>query len=113
MPEHGDLDLPGDHAFLHHDPLVVLEGGRQPHAELVDVGGLRLLVYRTEGPLLSSVGQRIDHVAFACANLYDALAYFKERSVHVVSGPAVAQGILSAIIAGPDQIAIELVEVPR
>ena len=82
---------------------------RMPEA-LIEVGGLPLLVYRTEGPLLSSIGQRMDHLAFACVNLQEALAFLQARGVAVLSGPETNSGIRSAMIAGPDQMPIELLE---
>jgi len=82
---------------------------RLPEA-LIDVGGLPLLVYRAEGPLLSSIGQRIDHLAFLCADLRAALASLKASGVVVIAGPSTSEGIRSAMIAGPDQLPIELLE---
>ena len=82
---------------------------RLPEA-LVHFGGMALLVYRTEPPLLSSVGQQIDHLAFACDDLLAALAYLKAKNVVPLTGPIETNGIRTAMVVGPDQIAIELVE---
>jgi hypothetical protein len=85
---------------------------RMPEA-LLHIGGMPLLVYRTEPPLLSSIGQQIDHLAFSCDDLHDTLAYLRTKSVVMLSGPAETNGALAAMILGPDQIAIELVETKR
>jgi hypothetical protein len=85
---------------------------RLPEA-LVHFGGMALLVYRTEPPLLSSVGQQIDHVAFSCDDLPAALAYLKAKNVVPSTGPIEINGVNTAMIVGPDQIAIELVETTR
>jgi hypothetical protein len=77
---------------------------------LVDLGGLRALVYRTAGVLVSSIGQRVDHVAFSCADLGGTLAYLRSKGVAVISGPNEDNGIRTAMIVGPDRIAIELVQ---
>jgi hypothetical protein len=91
------------------EPALPAPEHRMPEA-LIAVGGLPLLVYRTEGPLLSSIGQRIDHLAFVCADLPVTLALLEARGVAVISGPKTSEGIRSAMIAGPDQIPIELLE---
>jgi hypothetical protein len=83
---------------------------RMPEA-LVHIGGMALLVYRTEPPLVSSVGQQIDHLAFVCDDLQRAVVYLKTRNVVVLSEPADAMGVRAAMIVGPDQIAIELLEI--
>lgn len=85
---------------------------RMPEA-LVHVGGLPLLVYRTDGPLLPSLGQRIDHLAFSCDDLHAVLEQLMARGVRVLRGPEENGGVRTAMIAGPDQIAIELVELDR
>jgi hypothetical protein len=85
---------------------------RMPEA-LVHIGGMPLLVYRTEPPLLSSVGQQIDHLAFSCDDLQEMLAYLETKSVVAFHGPVDNGGTLAAMIVGPDQIAIELVETKR
>lgn len=92
-----------------HEPDLPPPEQRMPEA-LIAVGGLPLLVYRAEGPLLSSIGQRVDHLAFALKDLIGALAFLKGRGVAVLSGPVTVEGVRSAMIAGPDQIPIELLE---
>ena len=80
---------------------------------LVHLGGLPLLIYPTEGPLLSSIGQRIDHLAFACADLSGALAYLNSKNVELLSDVTDVEGVRTAMIVGPDQMPIELVESKR
>jgi hypothetical protein len=65
------------------------------------------------GPLVSSRGHVIDHIAFAVADLDDALRRLRGQNVPVIEKPhrfgKSAQK--AAMIEGPDKIAIELVEV--
>jgi hypothetical protein len=82
---------------------------RMPEA-LVWLGATGLLIYRTEPPLLSTRGQRIDHVAIACTDLDAALADLGRRGAAVLAGPAVVGDLRSAMIEGPDHIALELVQ---
>ena len=93
------------------DPLPPPEH-RMPGA-LVHIGGLPLLIYPTEGPLLSSIGQRIEHLAFACADLEGALAYLNSKNVELLSDVTDTAGVRTAMIVGPDQMPIELVESKR
>jgi hypothetical protein len=81
---------------------------RIPEA-LVWIGDLGLLIYRTDPPLLSSRGQTADHVAFATPDIETALAEL--RAGVAVTSPIAHDGDLrSAMIEGPDRLAIELVE---
>jgi catechol 2,3-dioxygenase-like lactoylglutathione lyase family enzyme len=90
------------------DPLPAPEH-RRPEA-LVHIGGMPLLVYRADPPLVSSAGQPIDHLAFACDDLPGTLAYLKSMSVVILSDVMETHGARTAMIKGPDQIALELVE---
>jgi hypothetical protein len=85
---------------------------RMPEA-LVRLGGVDMLIYRTEPPLFSSRGQAIDHVAFACDNLNDTLARLTARHVVVTDPPVTTREARLAVIEGPDHMAIELVELTR
>jgi lactoylglutathione lyase len=82
---------------------------RIPEA-LVWLGETGLLIYRTEPPLLSTRGQRIDHVAIACADLDAALIELSRRGTTVMAGPAAVGDLRTAMIEGPDRMALELVE---
>lgn len=82
---------------------------RMPEA-LVWLGETGLLIYRAEPPLLSTRGQRIDHVAITCADLDAALADLGRRGTTVLTGPAIVGDLRTALIEGPDHLALELVE---
>ena len=84
---------------------------RMPEA-LVHLGGIPLLIYRADTPLASSLGQRIDHLAFSCDNLPAVLSYLRTKQVAVqtTDGDAARAG---AMLVGPDRIAIELVELTQ
>jgi len=84
---------------------------RMPEA-LVWVGDTGLLIYRTMPPLVSTRGKRADHIALACDNLDDALGVLRRRGVEVISEPARRGRWRTALVEGPDRLAIELVEAP-
>jgi glyoxalase/bleomycin resistance protein/dioxygenase superfamily protein len=76
---------------------------------LDDVG---LLIYRTQSPLFSTRGHRADHIALACENLDRTLDRLRRRGVAVTDEPAIRGRWRTAIVEGPDRLAIELVEAP-
>ena len=84
---------------------------RMPEA-LVWIGDTGLLIYRTAPPLFSTRGKRADHVALSCDDLDHALAVLRRRGVEVTSEPAMRGRWRTAMVEGPDRLAIELVEVP-
>ena len=79
---------------------------------LVWVGDTGLLIYRTMPPLVSTRGKRADHIALACDNVDDALGVLRRRGVEVISEPARRGRWRTALVEGPDHLAIELVEAP-
>ena len=91
------------------DPLPPPEH-RMPEA-LVWIGDMGLLIYRTEPPLFSTRGQLADHLAIACTDLDAAIATLRGRGVLVLAAPGPTADPPTAMIEGPDHIAIELVEV--
>ena len=84
-------------------PTVVMEAA---------IGETGLLIYRTEPPLVSTRGQRADHLAIGCRDLAAALAALRARGVTATSPPQQGDDARAAMIEGPDRIAIELVEIP-
>ena len=82
---------------------------RMPEA-LVWIGDTGLLIYRAVPPLLSTRGQRADHFAIVSSDFERVVSDLRARGVEVMVGPS--QGIdgRTAMIDGPDQIAIEIVE---
>ena len=84
---------------------------RMPEA-LVWIGDTGLLIYRTEPPLFSTRGQRADHLAIGCTNLDATLSTLYARGVTVTSSARQQGEMRTAMIEGPDRIAIELVEMP-
>jgi len=82
---------------------------RMPEA-LIWIGETGLLIYRTDPPLLSTRGQQVDHIAVSCRDLDAALGALRVRGVTVLTEPAVVDHTRTAMIEGPDHLAIELVE---
>ena len=91
-----------------HDDRLNPVGGK----ELLHLGGIPLLIYRADVALATSVGQRIDHLAFSCANLQAALSFLRSKQVSVQTTDAEAARNGTAMLVGPDRIGIELVEEP-
>ena len=83
---------------------------RLPEA-LVWIGETGLLIYRTVPPLLSTRGQRADHFAIACRDFDEVVTSLRERGVAVTLGTADGVDGRTAMIEGPDRIAIEIIEV--
>jgi hypothetical protein len=83
---------------------------RMPEA-LVWIGETGLLIYRTEPPLFSSRGQRVDHLALGCPNLEATLNNLRARRVNILVDVRDEGGERTAMIEGPDRVAIELVEI--
>ena len=81
---------------------------RMPDA-IVWLGDFGLLIYREDPPLFSSRGQRVDHLALASSDFDASLAAFRMRGVAVLAEASVNHGLRSAIIEGPDHLAIEIV----
>jgi predicted enzyme related to lactoylglutathione lyase len=92
------------------EPLGVI---RSP-ATSVRIGEISLIIYPRQrpGPLVSTRGHVVDHIAVSCPDVAAALDRLRKSGVKVLeevhrfgNGSATA-----AIIEGPDSIAIELVE---
>ncbi|HET9528733.1 MAG TPA: VOC family protein [Blastocatellia bacterium] len=92
------------------EPLGVI---RSPSA-VVRFGDISLIIYPRQrpGPLVSPRGHVADHIAFACPDLDAALERLRASGVKVIEGPRRFGNsrARSAMIEGPDAIAIELVE---
>ena len=83
---------------------------RMPEA-LLWLGDVGVLIYRSDPPLVSSRGHRIDHLAIVSADVDAALDWFRAHDVRVLAPPRDAEELRVAMIEGPDAIPIELVEV--
>jgi len=82
---------------------------RIPEA-LVWLGETALLIYRTEPPLFSTRGKQADHIAVACPDLDTTLASLARHGVSILDRPSPRGAWRTAMIEGPDHLAIELVE---
>ena len=82
---------------------------RMPEA-LVWIGDTGLLIYRAAPPLLSTRGQRADHFAIVSPNFEQLVSGLRARGVEVMVGASQGLSGRTAMIEGPDQIAIEIVE---
>lgn len=83
---------------------------RMPEA-LAWIGETELVIYRTEPPLFATRGQQADHLAIACGDLDAAMATLRSRGAVVLAAPVTTANTSTAMIEGPDHIAIELVEI--
>jgi len=92
------------------EPLGVI---RSP-AATVRIGEVNLIIYPRQHPepLVSSRGHVVDHIAFSIADLSATLERLRRSGVKVLEGPHPFGNSKSraAMIEGPDQIAIELIE---
>ena len=82
---------------------------RIPEA-LVRLGDIGMLIYRTEPPLVSSRGHRIDHLAIETPSIDAALEWLRGHGVKTISDVHLAGDLRVALIEGPDSVAIEIVE---
>jgi catechol 2,3-dioxygenase-like lactoylglutathione lyase family enzyme len=92
------------------EPLGVI---RSP-AATVRIGEVNLIIYPRQhpGPLVSSRGHAVDHIAFEVPGLTAALERLRHAGVKVLEEPHRFgnSDTRAAMIEGPDSIAIELVE---
>ena len=93
------------------EPLGVI---RSPSAT-VRFGDISLIIYpkQKSTPLVSPRGRAVDHIALSHPDISAVLARLKQEGVKVLEEirPFGKDGGRSAMIEGPDKIAIELVEV--
>jgi len=91
------------------EPLGVI---RSP-ATTVRIGEISLIIYPRQrpGPLVSTRGHVVDHIAVSYSNVEAALERLRKSGVKVLEDVhPFGNGSRSAMIEGPDAIAIELVE---
>jgi len=82
---------------------------RVPEA-VVWLGETAMLIYRTEPPLFSTRGTQTDHIAVTCPDLDSALASLARHGVPILDRPSPRGAWRTAMVEGPDHLAIELVE---
>lgn len=95
------------------EPLGVI---RSPSAT-VRFGDISLIIYpkQKQTPLVSPRGRAVDHIALSYPDISVELARLKEEGIKVLEEihPFGKEGGRSAMIEGPDKIAIEIVEIGR
>lgn len=67
-------------------------------------------IWRDRNGFETTRGRAIDHVAFSVDDLDATLARMKESGVKLLEEPRAVLGVRSAMIEGPDRIAIEIVD---
>jgi catechol 2,3-dioxygenase-like lactoylglutathione lyase family enzyme len=102
----------------------VYKGFQVAPSSFLQADNVSIIIYpveyaRTQWPKLwtedrkdfeSTRGRAIDHIAFSVDDLDAMLARLRADGVRVMSEPRSILGVKSAMIEGPDHIAIELVE---
>jgi catechol 2,3-dioxygenase-like lactoylglutathione lyase family enzyme len=73
-------------------------------------GGVALVFYRADRPLVPTRGQRADHIAFEVDDLERAFARLIVSGATAIEPPQRRDAVRLAMIEGPDRMAIELVE---
>lgn len=104
-------DLLGASAEVTATPATKIEP--RPEMRVADAvlrfGDFALVIYRAEPPFASTRGQTIDHVAFAVDDLDGTLSRLRVAGVPVLTLPAPIDDSRSAMIEGPDRVAIEVI----
>jgi catechol 2,3-dioxygenase-like lactoylglutathione lyase family enzyme len=73
-------------------------------------GDFAMVIHRTDADLVSTRGQRADHIALHCDQLDLIMSKLRDSSVQVVQAVSPFGDGRHAMIEGPDRILIELVE---
>jgi catechol 2,3-dioxygenase-like lactoylglutathione lyase family enzyme len=76
----------------------------------VRFGDFAMVIHRTNETLVSTRGQRADHIAFSCTGLERLISELHDKGVGVLDQISAFGDARHAMIEGPDRIAIELVE---
>ncbi len=76
----------------------------------VRFGDFAMGIHRTDEALVSTRGQRADHIAFECEELDRLISGLRDRGVPILESISPFGDGRHATIEGPDHIAIELVE---
>jgi catechol 2,3-dioxygenase-like lactoylglutathione lyase family enzyme len=83
-------------------------------AAFVTADHVSMIIYPVEyrgGALVPTRGRVVDHLGFSVDDLDSALARMRNDGVRITAEPrSLADGIRSAFIEGPDQVAIELIQ---
>jgi catechol 2,3-dioxygenase-like lactoylglutathione lyase family enzyme len=103
------VETPHEDRLTRHSDRLPLPEHRTPEA-LVWLGHLGLLIYRADPPLMPTRGQTADHIALSCPDFDATLSALLAAGVPLIAPAAIADGLRSAMIEGPDRLAIELVE---
>jgi catechol 2,3-dioxygenase-like lactoylglutathione lyase family enzyme len=93
-------------------PSTMREGTRRTPIGRAGYGDVALLWYTRPGdqPLVSTLGQAVDHLAFAVADLDPWVAKFKRENVRILRPPYPFGSSRAVLIEGPSREAIEVVE---
>ncbi|MFN2445286.1 MAG: VOC family protein [Vicinamibacterales bacterium] len=82
---------------------------RRPRA-IAWIGTVAMVFYRSEDPLGPTRGQRADHIAVQVDDMPATFARLISAEAVEIESPRVRDGVRSAMVEGPDRMAIELVE---
>lgn len=82
---------------------------RRPHA-IVWIEPVALVLYEADGSLRTTRGRREDHIAVQVNDLDGWLGALRAAGVDVIEPVRTRGGLRTAMVEGPDRLAIELVE---
>ena len=93
-------------------PSTLREGTRRTPVGRVGYGEIALLWYTRPGPepLVSTLGQGMDHLAFAVTSLDAWIAKFRRENVRILREPYSFGSSRAILIEGPSREAIEVLE---
>ena len=86
----------------------------RPPAATVRIDEISLIIYPRQrpGPVVSSSGQVVDHIALLATGVVETLKRLEGEEVRVLRGSQAFGSGQSAFAEGPDAVVIELMERP-
>ena len=95
-------------------PSTMRQGTRRTPSGRVTYGNVAMLWYTRPGPepLVSTLGQAVDHYAFSVRDLDAWVAKLRREKVRILREPYAFGASRAVLVEGPSKEALELVQVP-